>query len=367
MLTRLFQQTLRESKEEPYLFFRYPGDWSDLCQKEFGEERVKVIRRIHPREIPSFRKPWGKMQDLIRLYKYFQTLRPQAVIVNSLINTTPILAGRWAGVKVVLWAHEVPGMVGDPWKIRSGLIRKADFCVGVSQQVCAYLKLRGVAPEKIRCIPHGLPGLPSESEPPPPGKSLPEGVIKLGALAFWSPRKRLDLILEAAEHLTGTKSFREVQLHIGGPSDENHPAYRRWMEERLRFPPEKVTIRHWGLLVDPTPFFREIDALLVASDQEALPTVVLEAMVHLIPVFSFQDLPGVREIMGGYALLAEQRSPQALADAVVDFFRNRPQPSTYEQWRKGVWERRRLFSVERQWAAFRNILYHQPRPEKESG
>jgi len=356
VLTRLFRQALKEEKEEVYLVFRYQGELAEACRKEFGEGRVFTIRDKDPRKINTLNKPFRKLVDLYRLVKLFKEIKPQIVIANSLINTSAIVAGLWVRAKVAVWAHEVPGMINDPLRLRSFWIRKARFGIGVSEQVCEYLKELGMDPAKIRLIHHGL-DLEGEIH----GNQMeeiipPRGLLKLGALAVWSPRKRLDLIMETAVELARSGRFNQVRLDIGGPMDLWFPHLFAEIMGRFSEKPPSLTVRFLGSIEELNLFYQDLDAVLVTSDKEALPTVVLEALVRQIPVFSFEDLRGVQEILGETALLARERNGAALAEKVIQFFINPDHLDTLEQWQKAAMSRSRLFSLENQWKAFQKVL-----------
>jgi glycosyltransferase involved in cell wall biosynthesis len=120
--------------------------------------------------------------------------------------------------------------------------------------------------------------------------------------------------------------------------------------------PPSLTVRFLGSIEELNLFYQDLDAVLVTSDKEALPTVVLEALVRQIPVFSFEDLRGVQEILGETALLARERNGAALAEKVIQFFINPDHPDTLEQWQKAAMARSRLFSLENQWKAFQKVF-----------
>jgi len=120
--------------------------------------------------------------------------------------------------------------------------------------------------------------------------------------------------------------------------------------------PSNLDIRWLGSIEDHNFFYQELDALLMTSDKEALPTVVLEALCRQIPIFSFADLPGVQEIMGETALLARDRNGSDLAKRVIQFFLEVEQPAALKEWRKAAWERSWRFALENQWKAFQEVL-----------
>jgi glycosyltransferase involved in cell wall biosynthesis len=357
VLTRMFEQALKEG-EEAFLVFRYNEEWAEACQKKYGSKRVYILPGKPPRLLPNGVKPLRKLFDLLRLWSLFKRIKPQVVVANTLLNTTAVMAGLLVGSRVAVWAHESPGAISDPWGMRSFWIKRAHLGLGVSQGICSYLQEMGMDPSKIRLLHHGVDVEKERSKSalrPRIGGSHPKRLV-LGALAVWSPRKRLDLVLETAYALARSGYFEDIRLDIGGPPDALHP--RLFQETLDRFPKrlEPLTLRFMGTIVDRDSFYRELDALLMTSDKEALPTVVLEALVREIPVFSFKHLAGVQEIMGEAALQAEERKGAALADAILRFFLAPTFPRDWEEWVKKARARISLFSLDRQWHTLKGYL-----------
>jgi glycosyltransferase involved in cell wall biosynthesis len=356
VLTRLFRQALKEEKEEVFLVFRYSGELSEASREEFGEGKVFTLRKKNPREIKTVFKPFSKLYDAFCLINLIRKIRPKIIIANSLINTTAIAVGLGMGCKVIVWAHELPGTIHDPFRLRRFWIKKAQTGVGVSVQVCDHLRALGMESSKIHLIHHGL-----DLNSLPFGKetekiSFPDQCLKLGALAVWSPNKRLDLILETAVVLARSGKFSRVRLDIGGPVDSFYPDLIRETRERISEEPSNLILRFLGSVEDLNHFYQDLDAVLVASNREALPTVALEALNYQVPVFSFDDLAGVKEILGELSLLARERSGPALAEKIMGFVDDPGQPELLDKWRKAALERSRLFAIGKQWQAFQEII-----------
>ena len=356
VLTRLYRQAVKTEKEDAFLVFRYHGDLSEKSLEEFGKDRVYTIRRTSPRDIPSLLKPFSKLVDLYLLIRLFKELKPSVVVANSLINTTAIAAGLWNRAKVVVWAHEVSGAITDPFHWRSFWIKRAHAGVGVSRQSCDFLYELGLPSSRIHLVHNGIDLDHLSPDRSWPIKNNPGEPLRLGALAVWSPNKRLDLVIEAGISVAESGKFSLVRLDIGGLPDPWFPDLFQQMESRYENRPDNLILRFLGPIDDLKGFYGNLDAVMLTSDKESLPTVVLEAMACLIPVFSFGDLPGVREILGEIALLSEERTGAGLASEIIRFFKNTNPSLTLEHWRKAAWERSRLFSLEKQWKAFEQII-----------
>ena len=356
VLSRLFRWALTGAHEDAYLVFRDAGPLAEACGREFPA-RVFVVAETSPRALSRLAKPFRKGRDLVRLVRLFRRLRPAVVVVNSLINSLAVVAGRLVGAKVVLWVHEVPGAARDPLALRSRLNRRAHVGLGVSGESCDALRAVGLPSARVDRLPHGL-DLAAWAPPDVP-RAAGAG-LTLGALAVWSPNKRPDLVLETAIAVALARPEVPVELRLGGPEDAEAPGLLARTRARHPTLPPNLRVQVVGPVEDAPRFYQGLDALLVTSDRESLPTVVLEALASGVPAFSFADLPGVREVLGeGGAAppgLAATRSGPALAATVVAFFYGSPQPATLQAWREAARERARQFSLERQWQALRVIL-----------
>jgi glycosyltransferase involved in cell wall biosynthesis len=356
VLSRLFRWAVTGAHEDAYLVFRYAGPLAEACGREFPG-RVFVVARTSPRALSRLAKPFRKGRDLVRLVRLLRRLRPAVVVVSSLINSLAIVAGRLVGAKVVLWVHEVPGAANDPLALRSRLNRRAHVGLGVSTQSCDALRAIGFPPTRIDRLPHGLDlAAWAAAGTASTGERAPGAGLTLGALAVWSPNKRPDLVLETVIAVAAARPGVPVELWLGGPEDAEAPGLLARTRARHATLPPNLRVRVLGPVEDAARFYQGLDALLVTSDREALPTVVLEALASGVPTFSFQDLPGVREILGEGPALAATRSGAALAATVVDFFYRAPQPATLRAWRETARVRARQFSLETQWQALRAIL-----------
>jgi glycosyltransferase involved in cell wall biosynthesis len=356
VLTRLFRWAVEEEKQDAFLVFRYHGALVEELKKEFGEKRIVTIRRTSPRDISNFLKPFSKLVDLWILLALFRTLKPSVVIVNSLINTTSIAASLLVKAKVVVWSHEVPGSINDPFHMRSYWIKKAHAGIGDSRQSCDFLNELGLSPLKIHLVYNGLDLNRFIQREPTGIKKEPKDLLRLGALAFWSPNKRLDLVIETAVKVAQSGKYPQIRLDIVGSIDPWFPNLFEEMKARFKELPQNLSVRFLGHIPEIGEFYQNIDGMLLTSDKESLPTVAMEALAYQIPVFSFDDLPGVGEILGDLALQAKERAGIALAAEVIHFFDTSDFAITQANWQKGALERARLFTLENQWKNFQKVF-----------
>ena len=103
------------------------------------------------------------------------------------------------------------------------------------------------------------------------------------------PVKRVDLILEAADALQ--KSSDNFHIYIVGDGPQAAMLKSKNKEFGLD---ERVTFL--GFRDDARELIYAADLLVISSDSEGIPTVLLDAMFAGVPVVS-TDLPGVREVL----------------------------------------------------------------------
>ena len=140
-----------------------------------------------------------------------------------------------------------------------------------------------------------------------PGTFQKDAVVA-GFLARFAPVKRLDLLLDAVQALEEPK--RPDYLVLGGdgptmPMVKARVAADRWLREHCRI---------LGMVESPPEFLASIDYLVLPSDSEGQPNVVLEAMALGKTVIASRvaDVPVLVE---GVGFLMEPGSKESLAQA----------------------------------------------------
>jgi len=197
------------------------------------------------------------------------------------------------------------------WLMRR-LFPKADAIIAVSHAVADDMRHTLGLESRVNVIynPIILPGFEQQMQTPINwpwvDKSLPT-VIFVGRLA---KVKRADLLLEAFRSLVAQKPTRLLILGDG---------------------PELGQLQYWvaahsldsvcyfaGFHANPLPWIRNSDLLVLPSDYEGAPTVLVEAMGCGIQVVSTDCPGGSGEVLGHgrYGQLVPPGDSQALADAM---------------------------------------------------
>jgi glycosyltransferase involved in cell wall biosynthesis len=126
-------------------------------------------------------------------------------------------------------------------------------------------------------------------------------VVYLGALA---PEKRVDVAIDAIGHTD------DLRLWIAGAGPEEARLQRRAsrLEGRVRF---------LGSVEDPAALLSVADCLVLTSDSEGMPGVLIEAGLSGVPCVA-TDVGWVREIIldGVTGILAPRDDPRSIASAL---------------------------------------------------
>jgi glycosyltransferase involved in cell wall biosynthesis len=194
----------------------------------------------------------------------------------------------------------------------------------------------------------------------PPATELhrEDGVWHIGFVGRVVSIKDVVTFLAACRQVAG--ELPGARFYVIGPLDHD-PAYAARCQ---------ALVAEWGLKrrvtftgeVDPRPWYRRLDLVVLTSLSEGQPLVLLEAMAAGVPVVA-TAVGGCPELilgataedraLGSSGLLTPVRNPQATARAILSLCRNPV------QWRRASWigqERvRRFYSARRMCEAYRAL------------
>jgi L-malate glycosyltransferase len=231
------------------------------------------------------------------------------------------LAGALAGVPVVYTEHNLQ-------RRYHALTRAANLAtwrlqrqvVAVSAEVAASIARHTSARVPVQVVPNGVPV--DLLRPDPPGAScvrrrfaIPENAPVVGQVAVFRRQKRLDVWLRAAEAIQRQVPESRFLLVGDGPLRRE---VEGWVAERDLA--DKVHLA--GLQADIAPYLSAIDVLMISSEHEGLPLVLLEAMALQRAVVA-TAVGGVPEVVidGRTGLLRSAGDAEGLAAAAVSLLR----------------------------------------------
>lgn len=185
-------------------------------------------------------------------------------------------------------------------------LREADGHLVISAQIG----------EQIKTLGHAAPIWLVHNPVPEPDGLLnhpPETTTLLYAGRLQNRQKRLDVLLEGLSRLLD----REWRLVVAGDGPDRNALES--LAARLHLAP-RVTWLGWQ--TDPWRAAGRVTALVLTSDYEGLPMVLLEALARGIPVIATDCPTGPRDIVrsGENGLLIPPGSPDDVAKAVTKAF-----------------------------------------------
>lgn len=225
------------------------------------------------------------------------------------------------GVRTTSTLHGAPEFTTRAWQLHKSLPQWLDWCAARFIQwpvICVSAELRdrlaeSLPRERLRVVPNGVDierlGQAAAADP-----GLPAGTrrIRVGFFGRLTPVKRVDLLLEVARRVERERPGTFEFLIFGdGP-------LRAELEGQASALGLGDSVRFMGFTDQPAPRLSRMDLMLLTSDHEGLPMVVLEAMALGTHVVSHAvgAIPEVLE--GGEAgTLVEDQDPEAYALAIL--------------------------------------------------
>jgi glycosyltransferase involved in cell wall biosynthesis len=260
----------------------------------------------------------GPLEFLARLTREVRRLRP--AILHSFQDGSPgtwgRLAARLANVPAIAHSdrcHHPPTLRSQRW-LRPWLDRVTARFFSNAEPTAAWVRNMGVDERRIIVIPNGVDLDRFNPESTAPARrywGIPANATIAGFLGkFRASEKRLDVLFDAL--LAIPESARPDFVVLGGDGPDalqiaSHVRSSTWLREHVRF---------LGLVEDVPAFMAGIDYLVLSSDSEGQPNVVLEAMAMGKPVVStaVSDVPAVIE---GAGFTARPSDPASFAEALT--------------------------------------------------
>ncbi len=197
--------------------------------------------------------------------------------------------------------------------------RATDCVISVSEELRSRL-IRDLPSDKISTIPNSvsLGGVRSPLSPEEAKRRLgiPEGAAVVGIVGRLEPIKRIDLFLAAGREIA--RQLPATRFVIAGEGSEN--ARLRKLAHDLNIADHVFFLGHRDDIYD---VLRSFDILVICSDHEGLPTVLLEALHLGVPVVA-RRVGGIGEVIEDRqtGMLLDSNQPSALAQACLQLLRD---------------------------------------------
>ena len=246
--------------------------------------------------VTAFRKSPGPSPGTVRsIIKALKRDRPDVLHThNHLVHHYGVVAGRLAGVSVIVNTRHNAGMrirkqetgysitTESPDK-KADMIYRATLCwtdavVVVSETARQFFVQHRSVPEyKTHAILNGAPLERFARCPASPGSAHPR--IRFGTASRMVPEKDHFTLLAAFAQVA--KSLPHAELHVAGDGPLYPPIKALIDDLNLN---DKVILH--GALSEMPDFLRQLDIFVMASLNEGLPLIILEAMAAGLPIVS---------------------------------------------------------------------------------
>jgi glycosyltransferase involved in cell wall biosynthesis len=233
--------------------------------------------------------------------------------------------------------------------VERALARISHAIIGVSRRVCAELAEVGVGRCRLQAIPLGLEldaFLPARLAPwhgtLRTELGIPVNAPLVGICARLVPIKRHDLLLAVAASLRSCHP--DTHYVLAGDGELFDTLHTRTRELEID------DIVHFAGWRDPIAMvLADLDVCVLCSDNEGLPTALIEALSAGVPVIA-TDVGGVRELVGSAGQVVTPGSAAALARALDAVLADLP--SARQRARSVITTIRSTYGTQRQGAQY---------------
>jgi glycosyltransferase involved in cell wall biosynthesis len=337
---------------EPIIYcLTHRGDFAN--EAEASGIGVVAFEKDHG---PSLKTVWAMVRRL-------RKDRPDVLHThNHLVHHYGVLAGRLAGVPTIVnTRHGALVQIKDQGSRFVATTNSPDTKADLIYRVCLrwtdavvliseatrhfFIQHRGCPSIKTHVILNGAPLERFLSSPASPGALRPR--IRFGTASRMVADKDHFTLLAAFAKVAET--LPHAELHVAGEGPLRSRIESLIAELNLS---EKVVLH--GAVRDVPDFLKQLDIFVLASVNEGLPIVVLEAMAAGLPIVSTR-VGGIQEaaIEGLNARFAEHGNPIGLAHEMTQMAQCPNLASTGAHGRRLVSER---FQIERTWQEYEKLF-----------
>ena len=281
-------------------------DESKLNGFQILRQLISTIRKIKP--------------DVIHTHRVKENILGS---ISALFNKTPSLRT----------AHGAPEHKPEWFHIPKRLILFLDwFCgrflqrqiIAVSGDLAGILQ-KDFPANKIKVIENGidlasLTNIATSVKPDPVKSDMESSTssFRIGIAGRLVPVKRVDLFIKAAAELLKTHPEFNISFHIFGDG----PLHRELVALNQKLNTEKM-IHFEGHCENMQQELADLDILLITSDHEGLPMILLEAMVLQTPIVA-HAVGGIPTLLdqGKCGVLVSDHHSSAYAEAIYQLIKN---------------------------------------------
>ena len=280
--------------------------------EEFEAQGIKVIRipcrgRWDRKTVHSIRSAIKANEiELIHshgykadVYGYFAARRLNIPLVAT--------CHLWTGHNLLVRAYDY---------IDIRILRRFDAVVAVSDAIAEQGRRSGIDPGKIAVIDNGIDISRYQPRASSPRKTVPTEQLTIGTVGRLVPQKGITYFLQAAAEIL--KEFPEARFSIVGDGPDRQP-----LEQYARQLGICDSVLFLGSRSDMPEVYASMDIFVLASTNEGLPMVLLEALASGKAVVA-TDVGAVSKVIipGQTGLLVAPADARGLSQAVLSLVRN---------------------------------------------
>lgn len=273
----------------------------------------------------SLLSPVGLLGLLLSLLRAFPRLlracdpsQVDVVLVNTVTIPWWLLAARLRGVRTVCHVHEAEdeGNAVVLAALAAPNLLAGSIVVNSNASAAALTRRAGLLRRRIVVVHNGVPG--PDTRPEPPRARRPGDPARLVVVARVSPRKGVDVALDATALLR--QRGHDVTLDVCGSVFPGYEWFERELRARAAQTPLEGAVTLHGYVSPTWPVLAAADVVLVPSRVEPFGNTAVEALRARRPLVA-SGVQGLMEIVedGETGLLAEPGDAEDLADAVERF------------------------------------------------
>lgn len=269
-------------------------------------------------------------QIFYQLYRLIKSYQPEVIHThrtkeNILGSLAALFAGNTATVRTVHGDREHDA---SWWHLARNGIQLMDMLTGrflqkriiaVSDDLASILIERYPA-RKIRVIRNGVncSDTPRLTRGARRTRGIAQEQFRIGLAGRLVPVKRVDILLDTVQYLKIYHTGLNLEFRIFGDG-----SLRRELEQQCIDKGIKNSVRFYGHVNDLTSELQKLDALIMTSDHEGLPMVLLEAMVLGVTVIA-HAVGGVPDLLdkGKCGILVHEHSARGYAEAIQSLTSN---------------------------------------------
>lgn len=285
---------------------------------------------VHPHEkelFSNYENVKEERVENINLSKnYFKQLREYSKRVYSVIEKYPkaVIYSEgltvWYGAKnvtnrLIVNPHGVESfhatsakekLVGIPFRMASrNIFKNAKYVISSGGHLTDILK-KNCKENKILTIPNAV-NIPEQKE----------GVKNTNKIEFlfvarFASNKGIHVLMEAIDQLNSVGFEKKIFFHLCGKG----PLYNEYTENH-----QKSNVKYWGFVSDEdlANLYRTVDVFCFPTLFEGMPTVVLEAMSHKLPVIVSDTGATNTMVDASNGFLIERNNVKQLVDSISNF------------------------------------------------